>query len=95
MRFWRSVSTPASRAFSQTSQTSGTSSALMPSAEAGGLQKRNPKDDKGKREGRHHQLLTPDLGLPALQNHLFATTKFMGSRADMGPVLPIYATGPS
>ena len=29
------------------------------------------------REGKHHQLLTPDLGLPPLQNHLFATTKFM------------------
>jgi hypothetical protein len=41
------------------------------------LQKRNPKDEKGHREGKHHQLLTPDLGIPALQNHLFATTKFM------------------
>jgi hypothetical protein len=45
------------------------------------LQKRNPKDDKGNREGKHHQLLTPDLGLPALQNHLFATTKFMEASA--------------
>ncbi len=41
------------------------------------LQKRNPKDDKGNREGKHHQLLTDDIGLPALQNHLFATTGFM------------------
>jgi hypothetical protein len=41
------------------------------------LQKRNPKDDKGQREGKHHQLLTDDIGLPALQNHLFATTGFM------------------
>jgi P63C domain len=41
------------------------------------LQRRNPKDDRGNREGKHHQLLTDDIGLPALQNHLFATTKFM------------------
>jgi hypothetical protein len=45
------------------------------------LQKRNPKDDKGNREGKHHQLLTDDIGLPALQNHLFATTKFMEASA--------------
>lgn len=45
------------------------------------LKKRNPKDEKGNREGKHHQLLTPDLGLPALQNHLFATTKFMEASA--------------
>lgn len=45
------------------------------------LQKRNPKDEKGNREGKHHQLLTPDLGVPALQNHLFATTKFMEASA--------------
>ena len=41
------------------------------------LQKKNPKDEKGNREGKHHQLLTDDIGLPALQNHLFATTSFM------------------
>jgi hypothetical protein len=45
------------------------------------LQQRNPKDEKGNREGKHHQLLTPDLGIPALQNHLFATTKFMEASA--------------
>lgn len=45
------------------------------------LQKRNPKDEKGNREGKHHQLLTPDLGVPALQHHLFATTKFMEASA--------------
>jgi hypothetical protein len=45
------------------------------------LQKRNPRDEKGNREGKHHQLLTPDLGVPALQNHLFATTKFMEASA--------------
>ncbi|MBZ5520836.1 MAG: P63C domain-containing protein [Acidobacteriia bacterium] len=45
------------------------------------LQKRNPKDDHGKREGKHHQLLTGDIGIPALQNHLFATTGFMRASA--------------
>jgi hypothetical protein len=45
------------------------------------LKKRNPRDEKGHREGKHHQLLTPDLGIPALQNHLFATTKFMEAAA--------------
>jgi hypothetical protein len=45
------------------------------------LQKRNPKDEKGHREGKHHQLLTDDMGVPALQNHLFATTKFMEAAA--------------
>jgi hypothetical protein len=45
------------------------------------LQKRNPKDEKGHREGKHHQLLTPDLRIPALQSHLFATTKFMEAAA--------------
>jgi hypothetical protein len=45
------------------------------------MQKRNPKDEKGQREGKHHQLLTGDIGVPALQNHLFATTKFMEASA--------------
>jgi hypothetical protein len=41
------------------------------------LQKRNPKDEKGNREGKHHQLLTGDTGVPALSQHLFATVGFM------------------
>lgn len=41
------------------------------------LQKLNPKDEKGQREGKHHQLLTEDIGVPALQQHLFATVGFM------------------
>ena len=41
------------------------------------LQRRNPKDEKGNREGKHHQLLTGDIGIPALQQHLFATVGFM------------------
>ena len=34
------------------------------------LEKRNPKEDDGKRKGRHHQLLTEDIGHPALESHL-------------------------
>lgn len=41
------------------------------------LQHRNPKDERGNREGRHHQLLTGDIGIPALQQHLHATMGFM------------------
>ena len=41
------------------------------------LEARNPKDDRGKRKGRHHQLLTDDVGHPALAQHLHAVTGFM------------------
>jgi hypothetical protein len=41
------------------------------------LQRRNSKDEKGHREGKHHSLLTEDYGVPSLQQHLYATTKFM------------------
>jgi hypothetical protein len=45
------------------------------------LQELNPKDDKGNREGKHHSLLTDDFGVPALQQHLYATQKFMEASA--------------
>jgi hypothetical protein len=41
------------------------------------LRARNPKDERGNREGKHHQLLTDDIGIPALQQHLHATMAFM------------------
>ncbi len=41
------------------------------------LEARNPKDDRGNRRGRHHQLLTEDVGHPALAQHLHAVTGFM------------------
>ena len=41
------------------------------------LKRRNPKGERGQREGKHHQLLTDDIGIPALQQHLFATVGFM------------------
>lgn len=36
------------------------------------LEKRNPKDDRGNRRGKHHQLLTDEVGHPALAQHLYA-----------------------
>ncbi len=41
------------------------------------LERRNPKDDKGNREAKHHQFLTEDIGHPALAQHLYATIGFM------------------
>lgn len=41
------------------------------------LQKRNPKDDKGRRKVKHFQWLTEDIGHPALAQHLYATIGFM------------------
>jgi hypothetical protein len=46
------------------------------------LKRLNPKDEKGQREGKHHQLLTDDIGIPALQQHLFATVGFMRASAN-------------
>lgn len=41
------------------------------------LEKRNPKDEHGNRRGRHHQLLTDDVGHPALAQHLHAVIGLM------------------
>ncbi len=46
------------------------------------LEKRNPKDDKGNRKGRHHQLLTDDVGHPALAQHLYAVIGLMRASND-------------
>jgi hypothetical protein len=46
------------------------------------LETRNPKDDQGKRRGKHHQLLTDDVGHPALAQHLHAVTGFMRASAS-------------
>lgn len=45
------------------------------------LEARNPKDERGNRKGRHHQLLTDDVGHPALAQHLHAVTGFMRASA--------------
>ena len=36
------------------------------------LEKRNPRDDRGNRKGKHHQLFTDEVGHPALAQHLYA-----------------------
>jgi hypothetical protein len=46
------------------------------------LEARNPKDERGIRRGRHHQLLTDDVGHPALAQHLHAVIGLM--RASSG-----------
>jgi hypothetical protein len=46
------------------------------------LERRNPKDESGQRRGRHHQLLTDEVGHPALAQHLFAVIAFMRAADD-------------
>jgi len=46
------------------------------------LQRRNPKDEKGNRRGKHHQLLTDEVGHPALAQHLYAVIGFMRAASD-------------
>jgi hypothetical protein len=41
------------------------------------LEKRNPMGESGSRKGKHHQLLTDDVGHPALDKHLETVTKIM------------------
>jgi P63C domain len=43
------------------------------------LEQRNPRDNKGNRQVRHHQWLTEEIGHPALAQHLFAVMAFMRS----------------
>jgi hypothetical protein len=45
------------------------------------LQRRNPKDEKGQRQAKHHQWLTEDVGHPALAQHLHAVIGFMRASA--------------
>lgn len=41
------------------------------------LERRNPRNDKGQRPGKHHQWLTEDVGHPALAQHLHAVIGLM------------------
>ncbi len=41
------------------------------------LRELNPRDAKGKRDAKHHQWLTEDLGVPALAQHLYAVIALM------------------
>lgn len=46
------------------------------------LEVRNPKDAKGNRKGKHHQLLTEDVGHPALAQHVHALIALMRASAS-------------
>ncbi len=46
------------------------------------LQTRNPVNEFGYRKGRHHQLLTHDVGHPALAQHLHASIALMRASKD-------------
>jgi hypothetical protein len=46
------------------------------------LERRNPPTDAGYRKHRHHQLLTEDIGIPALSQHLHTTTAIMRGSTD-------------
>jgi len=50
------------------------------------LKKRTPKDEKGRRIHRFHQLLTEDIGHPKLQEHLVKATVLM----DASPNYPTF-----
>ncbi len=50
------------------------------------LQERTPKDEKGRRKHRYHQLLTEDVGHPKLQEHLLKTEVLM----DAAPNYPAF-----
>lgn len=41
------------------------------------LENRNPKNERGRRAGAHHQWLTEDIGHPALAQHLYALIGLM------------------
>jgi hypothetical protein len=51
------------------------------------LEKRNPLNENGERESRHHQWLTTDVGHPALSLHLYAVTALMKAHKTWGAFL--------
>jgi hypothetical protein len=48
------------------------------------LKNRMPKDEKGRNKGRYPQLLTDDVGHPALAQHLHAVTTLMTASRSWG-----------
>ncbi|MCO7655972.1 P63C domain-containing protein [Pseudomonas aeruginosa] len=46
------------------------------------LEARNPKDSRGNRKGKHHQMLTEDVGHPALAQHLHALIALMRASSN-------------
>ena len=49
------------------------------------LEKLNPRDAAGNRRSKHHQYLTPDIGHPALQQHLIGVMALMNSVVESTP----------
>ena len=43
----------------------------------------NPKNKKGRRPRKHHQHLTPDIGIPHLEKHLMKLITVMELSEDM------------
>lgn len=48
------------------------------------LERKNPRDEKGQRQSKHHQWLTSDVGHPALAQHLHATIALMRASDTWG-----------
>lgn len=48
------------------------------------LKKLNPPDEQGRRNSKHHQWLTDDIGHPALQRHLNMLIGFERALANWG-----------
>ena len=46
------------------------------------LKKKEPKNDKGRRKNKFHQWLSDDIGIPDLNQHLFAIIGFMRASAN-------------
>lgn len=46
------------------------------------LKRLNPKDDKGRRQSKHHQWLTDDIGHPKLQEHLNGVIALMKAASN-------------
>lgn len=48
------------------------------------LERLNPTNEAGQRKARHHQWLSPDIGHPELNMHLYAVTKIMKTCSSWG-----------
>jgi hypothetical protein len=48
------------------------------------LERLNPKNSRGRRAGKHHQLLTEDIGHPALSHHVHAVLGLMRASKTWG-----------
>jgi len=56
----------------------------LPKGILGELEKLNPSDENGNRKYKHHQLLTEDVGIPALRYFIMALTALMSASNSWG-----------